>query len=72
MYWVVVNTTTLGNAALYPTTVFGRICSCFVAYCGILSLALPISIVGKNFTEQYNMVYGALSLPSSLLPSLPP
>jgi hypothetical protein len=57
MYWVVVNTTTLGNASLYPTTMCGRICSVLVAYCGILSLALPISIVGKNFTEQYNMCY---------------
>jgi len=45
MYWVVVNTTTLGNAALFPTTVMGRVSSCFVAYIGILALAFPISIV---------------------------
>lgn len=45
MYWVIINTTTLGNAALYPTTTLGRVCSVFVAYIGILALALPISIV---------------------------
>lgn len=45
MYWVVINTTTLGNAALFPTTTLGRVCSVFVAYIGILALALPISIV---------------------------
>ena len=57
IYWYIVNTTTLGNAALYPTTSGGRIASCFIAYCGLLSLALPITIIGQNFSQQYNMVY---------------
>ena len=57
IYWFVVNTTTLGNCALFPTTTGGRIFSCFVAYVGLASLALPISIIGKNFSEQYDLVY---------------
>jgi len=57
IYWYIVNTTTLGNAALFPTTTGGRIASCFIAYFGLLSLALPITIIGQNFSQQYNLVY---------------
>ena len=39
---------------------------------GILSIALPISIVGKNFTEQYNLVYGTPFPPLSLILALRP
>ena len=46
IYWFVVNTTTLGNCALFPTTTGGRIFSCVVAYIGLATLALPISIIG--------------------------
>ncbi len=56
IYWYVVNTTTLGNCALFPTTTGGRVASCFIAYCGLLSLALPITIIGQNFSTQYNLV----------------
>ena len=69
---VIVNTTTLGNCAIYPTTVMGRILSCIVAYCGILSIALPISIVGKNFTEQYNLVYGKMVGPWGMIEAKSP
>jgi peptidoglycan hydrolase CwlO-like protein len=54
---VIINTTTLGSDSLVPTSVLGKITSCVVAYSGILCIALPISIVGKNFTEQYNHMY---------------
>ena len=64
MYWVVVNTTTLGNCNMYPTTVMGRVCSCIVAYLGIISLALPIAITGKNFT---GTCIGVVACPSNCL-----
>ncbi|EWM27103.1 Ion transport [Nannochloropsis gaditana] len=72
VYWYVVNTTTLGNANLYPTTTGGRIASCFIAYCGLLSLALPITIIGQNFSQQYNLVYADPDMqPHLFYPSTP-
>lgn len=57
IYWYIVNTTTLGNSGLFPTTTGGRIASCFIAYCGLFTLALPITIIGQNFSAQYNLCY---------------
>lgn len=54
----IVNTTTLGNAALYPTTTLGRIVSCVVAYTGLLAIALPISIVYvRSVFDPFFIVY---------------
>ena len=53
MYWAVVTMTTVGYGDIYPVTVFGRILAVTCAFVGVLFMALPISILGANFTVQY-------------------
>ena len=52
-WWVVTTTTTVGYGDLYPTSVAGKIVGTVTILCGILVLALPISIIGQNFTKEF-------------------
>lgn len=38
---------------MYPTTGFGRFIGALNMVCGILVLALPISIIGSSFSDEY-------------------
>ena len=53
MYWALVTCTTLGYGDFYGTTAVGRFVTCICAICGIIVLALPISVVGNSFTTEY-------------------
>ena len=53
MYWAFVTCTTLGYGDVVGTTVFGRLVTCICAVFGIVILALPISVVGSTFTDEY-------------------
>lgn len=53
MYWVVITITTVGYGDLYPTSTGGRLLAILVTYSGVLALALPISVIGNNFTALY-------------------
>lgn len=59
-YWVIVTATTVGYGDLYPTTGWGRFIACVTMYCGVLVLALPISVVGSNFSREYEKNKAAL------------
>jgi hypothetical protein len=49
IYWSIVTGTTLGYGDLFPTTLGGRVISCFWIFSGVLILGLPISVIGSNF-----------------------
>jgi hypothetical protein len=42
----------------YPTTALGRLTACVASYVGILCIALPVTIVGTHFTNEYDRLYG--------------
>ena len=53
MYWASITMTTVGYGDLYPTSPGGRVLAVFCALCGLILMALPISILGNNFSQEY-------------------
>ena len=52
-WWVMVTATTVGYGDMSPTTAWGQIVGCMTFYFGIMVLALPITIIGANYAEEY-------------------
>ena len=52
-WWVIVTQTTVGYGDTYPTTAYGKIVGCITMLSGVLVLALPITIIGANFANEY-------------------
>ena len=44
--------TTVGYGDVYPITLLGKICACFIAIIGIGVVALPAGIIAENFTNE--------------------
>ncbi|OZJ06444.1 hypothetical protein BZG36_00592 [Bifiguratus adelaidae] len=55
LYWSVVTVTTTGYGDIVPFTVVGRLIAGITMICGILTIALPTSIVGSNFTNEWQL-----------------
>ena len=53
MYWASITMTTVGYGDLYPTSPGGRVLATVCALCGLVLMALPISILGNNFSTEY-------------------
>jgi len=51
IWWVIVTLTTVGYGDVYPITYFGQVCGGITQLLGVLTLALPLSIIGSNFHE---------------------
>ena len=52
-WWVVVTSTTVGYGDLYPTSTGGKMIATLCMILGVLALALPVSVIGANFSEIY-------------------
>lgn len=59
IYWVVTTSSTVGYGDLVPTTWIGRAVACCVMLTGLIVLALPITVVGSNFTDNYTKTLDA-------------
>lgn len=53
-WWAVVTMATVGYGDLYPTTGWGRALGSVVIVFGLITIALPITIIGSNFSDEYS------------------
>ena len=47
--------TTVGYGDMYPTNWYGKLLGVIVMMFGIIVIALPITVIGSNFTKEYRM-----------------
>ena len=47
--------TTVGYGDMYPTNWYGKLLGVIVMMFGIIVIALPIPVIGSNFTQEYRM-----------------
>jgi len=53
MWWCVVTLMTVGYGDMYPVTSMGKCMAIICMICAILILALPISVIGANFSQAW-------------------
>lgn len=52
-WWAIVTVTTLGYGDVVPITKVGKIIGAMCAICGVIMIALPVSVIGSNFSYFY-------------------
>jgi len=62
-WWAVITMTTVGYGDTYPKSLLGRILGAICACVGVLIVALPVSVIGSNFTLFYSHAQAQLKLP---------
>ena len=62
-WWSLVTMTTVGYGDIVPVTWVGKIIGGACSICGLLVIALPISIIGSNFNLYYAHAQARLKLP---------
>jgi len=56
MWWAVVTATTVGYGDMFPVTTRGYVVATATMICSLVILALPIGVIGGNFTEAWDEV----------------
>ncbi|GLC42647.1 hypothetical protein PLESTB_001123200 [Pleodorina starrii] len=52
-WWAVVTLMTVGYGDTFPITAGGKVIACVTMICGVLTLALPISVIGATFSNDW-------------------
>lgn len=69
-WWSIVTIMTVGYGDHFPITVGGRIIAGVTMIFGILALALPIAVIGTNFTNEWDEYKKRQSMQPSMSPNL--
>eukprot|EP00794_Sanderia_malayensis_P007709 gene7709-8547_t len=62
-WWAIVTMTTVGYGDMAPKTSWGKLFGAMCSSCSLLILALPVSIIGNNFSLFYSYAQARLKLP---------
>ena len=62
-WWAIITLSTVGYGDMSPTTVIGKLIGALCAAFGILMVALPISVIGNNYTFYYSYAKASMKLP---------
>lgn len=71
-WWAIVTVTTLGYGDVVPVTRVGKIIGAMCAICGVIIIALPVSVIGSNFSYFYMQARTRIQQPrrSTKMPTL--
>jgi hypothetical protein len=61
-WWAWTTMTSVGYGDIYPLSIAGKCVGGLTMFCGVLVIALPITIIGANFTQAFNAKQNALRL----------
>jgi hypothetical protein len=53
MWWAIVTATTVGYGDVVPASVWGKILGGVVVVTGVFVIALPVAVIGLNFSNEY-------------------
>nr|AJP09338.1 ShawR1 [Nematostella vectensis] len=52
-WWAIITVTTVGYGDVCPVTKLGKVIGAVCAICGVVIVALPVSVIGSNFSYYY-------------------
>lgn len=55
-WFVIVTVTTVGYGDAFPTTRSGKFMGALTMLCGVVVLAMPVGVIGANFSNEYDRV----------------
>ncbi|XP_065675410.1 potassium voltage-gated channel subfamily C member 1 [Hydra vulgaris] len=62
-WWAIVTMTTVGYGDVVPQSIYAKIVGAMCACSGLLIVALPVSVIGSNFTLFYSYAQARMKLP---------